>query len=393
MNADEIKLIKRERAEINPELLQKFDCDTAESVNAFHRTFPEYTETPLVSLADFAAENGVSSVYIKDESFRFGLNAFKVLGSSYAVGRLLAEKLNIPADELSFARLTSPEIREKLKNVTFISATDGNHGRGLAWTAARLGAKSVILMPKGSARERLENIRALGAEAYITDLNYDDTVRLAAKKADENGWIFVQDTAWDGYEEIPLRIMQGYITMGSELKNQLPEKPTHIFLQAGVGAMAGAMAGFFTNLYTEDKPKVIIVEPHNAACIYKTAEANDGKIHKVDGALETIMAGLSCGEPCSIGYKLICSCADYYISMPDEVAMLGMRLLAKPCNGDKTVVSGESGAAGFGMLAELLLNPEFTDVKDMLGIDENSIILCISTEGDTDKENYRRIVG
>ncbi|MBO5489307.1 MAG: diaminopropionate ammonia-lyase, partial [Eubacterium sp.] len=237
---------------------KKFTKAEAEKARRFHQSFPEYVPTPLVSLDSLAKLVGVGGIYVKDESFRFGLNAFKGLGGSYCIGNYVAQKLGMDIGELTYEYLVSAEVKEKLGKITFITATDGNHGRGIAWTANRLGQGCVVLMPKGSASERLENIRALGAEAWITDVNYDDTVRIAKELADKNDWVLVQDTAWDGYEEIPGWIMQGYMTMGCEIVEQIEHagaaagagvpaqenaaiRPTHIFLQAGVGAMAGTM--------------------------------------------------------------------------------------------------------------------------------------------------------
>ena len=372
--------------------LSAFSLQEAQKARAFHPGFSQYTQTPLTSLPGLAKAVGVESIRIKDESYRFGLNAFKVLGGSYALGRYIARTLGEDIKDLPAQRILSEEIRRKLGQLTFVTATDGNHGRGVAWTANQLGQKSVVYMPKGSAQERLDNIRAEGSDASITDLNYDDAVRLAHKHAREYGWVMVQDTAWEGYTDIPLWIMQGYTTMGAEMAEQLPEPPTHLFLQAGVGSMAGAMAGFFTALYGEKKPRIIIVEPNKADCLFRTAKAADGTLHNVTGDMDTIMAGLACGEPCSIGWEVLKSCADGFLTVPESAAADGMRILAAPCRGDDPVVSGESGAAAFGAAMNLLLDPNLREMKEQLGLDEHSRLLFISTEGDTDKENYRRIV-
>jgi diaminopropionate ammonia-lyase len=290
--------------------------------------------------------------------------------------------------------MTSPEIREKLGEITFVTATDGNHGRGVAWTANRLKQKSVVYMPKGSAEERLRNIQALGSDASITDLNYDDAVRLANEGAEKYGWVMVQDTAWEGYEDIPGWIMEGYTTMAAEAVEQLKgEKPTHIFLQAGVGAMSGGITGFFASLYGDaERPIITIVEPNKADCIYRTAKADDGRLHFVKGDMHTIMAGLACGEPCTIGWNVLHDHADNFVSMPDYVAAKGMRVLGNPMQGDPRVISGESGAATMGFVAEVLQNESLNELREQLQLDENSRILCFSTEGDTDRANYRRIV-
>ncbi|MBQ5327464.1 MAG: diaminopropionate ammonia-lyase, partial [Oscillospiraceae bacterium] len=292
--------------------------------------------------------------------------------------------------DMSYAKLISDEMKTKTGEITFVTATDGNHGRGIAWTASRIRQNAVVYMPKGSAQERLENIRKLGAHAEITELNYDDTVRFAQKQADEKGWVLVQDTAWEDYEEIPLCIMQGYMTMANEAVQQLGEtKPTHIFLQAGVGAMSGALTAFFRNIYGFE-PKIVIVELEKADCIYRTASADDGKLHTVTGDLDTIMAGLACGEPCTIGWELLKYGADAFISAEDTAAAYGMRILGNPDDSDDRVISGESGAATFGALCEILRSNK--EMKEKLGLNEDSVVLCFSTEGATDTENYRNIV-
>ena len=251
-------------------------------------------------------------------------------------------------------------------------------------------------MPKGSAAERLANIRAEGADASITDLNYDDAVRLANRQAGEKGWVMVQDTPWEGYTDIPLWIMQGYTTMGYEIVQQLEamgaEKPTHVFLQAGVGSMAGAMTGFLTSYYGEDRPFITVVEPNKADCVFRTAEANDGKLHFVTGEMNTIMAGLACGEPCTIGWEVLKNCADAFISCPDYAAADGMRILAAPVRGDQPIVSGESGAATTGCVANILLREGLHELREKLHLDASSRVLFISTEGDTDRDNYRKVV-
>lgn len=364
----------------------------AEKVRNFHKTIPGYEPTPLADLSHLARRLGIASLHVKDESYRFGLNAFKGLGGSFCLARYIGEKLGLAPEELTFEKLTSPDIHDKIKDLVFVTATDGNHGRGIAWTAHELGVKSVVYMPKGSAQERLLNIRALGSDASITDLNYDDAVRYAKKMADEKGWVLVQDTAWEGYETIPSWIMQGYMTMALEAVEALPQAPTHVFLQAGVGAMSGAVTGFLANYYGDKRPVITIVEPDQADCIFRTAKAGDGRLHNVTGSLHTIMAGLACGEPCTIGWAELGTYASHFISMPDYVAAKGMRVLGNPLPGDDKVISGESGAATTGFVAEVLMNPALAELKAALGLGPDSRILCFSTEGDTDKENYRKIV-
>lgn len=366
--------------------------EVAEKAHGFHSSFPMYQKTPLNELKNTAQALGLGTVYIKDESYRFGLNAFKVLGGSYAIGNYIANKLGTDIRELPYEKMVSKEVRAKLGELTFVTATDGNHGRGVAWTANQLKQRSVVYMPKGSSTERLANIQAEGSDASITDLNYDDAVRLANQKAEENAWIMLQDTAWEGYEEIPTWIMQGYSTMSYEVYHELTERPTHIFLQAGVGSMAGAITGFFSSLYGEDRPIITVVEPNKADCLFRTAQANDGKRHCVTGKMDTIMAGLACGEPCSIAWEVLKDYADHFISCPDYVAAKGMRILGNPIRGNEHIISGESGAAPFGCVAEIMTNPMCKHIKDELQLNENSRVLFFSTEGATDQENYRAVV-
>ncbi len=390
------RYILRRRGAKPPVSVQATSLQTAQTVQKFHAGFPGYAFTPLQKLDALAKELGVGRVYVKDESSRFGLNAFKALGGGFAIGSYLASKLGKPIGELSLEELTSEPVRRQLGEITFVTATDGNHGRGVAWMANKLRQKAVVYMPKGSSQERLDNIRKENAEASITDMNYDGAVHLAEKNAEQYGWVLMQDTAWDGYEEIPTWIMQGYMTLAYEIYRQLEEmgeeKPTHLILQAGVGSFASSVLGFFTALYGPDRPVTIIVEPTNADCLYQSALANDDKVHFVTGDMETIMAGLACGEPSTISYQIINAYADAFVTCPDEVAAEGMRILAAPLGGDAKIVSGESGAVPAGLLREIMRSSDLAELKDKLGFDENSRVLLISTEGDTDKENYRRIV-
>lgn len=385
--------IDRKHSSLNKKYQKIFSKECAEQVQNFHKSIPGYEPTPLAVLNDLATALNVQGIYVKDESKRFGLNAFKALGGSYAIGSYLAQCLGRPISELPYTVMTSEQVRQTIGNVTFVTATDGNHGRGVAWTAHCLGQKSVIYMPKGTATERLENICKLGADASILDLGYDDCVRKAKADSEKNGWILVQDTSFPGYDEIPVWIMQGYMTMAYEALQQLGEIiPTHVFLQAGVGSMAGAVAAFLASYYGEKCPKIIVVEPHTADCFALTAKANDGTLHAVTGEMRTMMAGLACGEVNPIAWDILGSLACSFVSMPDIVAADGMRCLAHPINADPVVISGESGASAFGYVLDVLQKEELAEIKTTLGLHSDSVVLCFSTEGDTDQENYRKIV-
>ena len=365
--------------------------ETVADTMRFHASFPQYAPTPLRDLRHLAEAVGVHRMFVKDESFRFGLNAFKVLGSSYAMGRYLARRAGLNGSDTTYEKLTSKAFRDACGDITFITATDGNHGRGVAWTAHELGQRSVVYMPKGSRPERLENIRAAGAEAFITDLKYDDVVRMASKQAEENGWVLVQDTAWPGYEEIPGWIITGYGTMAAEIVEELPEPPTHVFLQAGVGSMAAGVAAVLKNAYPENPPTIIVVEPTTADCFYRSAAADDGKRHFAEGDMKTIMAGLACGEPCSLAWDILTHTSDFALTCEDFTAANAMRILGAPLGDDPRIISGESGASGVGAALALLCRLENKEMAAEIGIGKDSNVLCISTEGATDRERYKDI--
>ncbi|NTU59600.1 MAG: diaminopropionate ammonia-lyase [Deltaproteobacteria bacterium] len=368
----------------------------ARAARRFHMTVKGYEATPLAALPTLAKRLGVKGVFVKDESYRFGLNAFKVLGGSYAIAKVVCQKLGRRLEDTSFDELRSPEVQAKIKDVTFTTATDGNHGRGVAWAAAQLGVKAVIYLPKGSAQRRVDAILETGQEAHVLDVNYDDAVRYSLARAQENGWTIIQDTAWEGYDDIPRWIMQGYATMADEASDQLRlfgvERPTHVFLQAGVGSMSGAVAGYFVNQFPACPPKTVVVEPENAACIFLSAQLGDGEPHNVGGDLQTVMAGLACGEPNPIGWEILRDFSTSFVSCPDYVAGRGVRLLANPLPGDTRVTSGESGAVGPGLLSLLMERPELDAARRQMGLDETSVVLFFSTEGDTDPVSFRRVL-
>jgi len=365
------------------------------AVRSFHRQLPDYTPTPLVNLKKLAHAWGLRDILVKDESHRFGLKAFKVLGGSYAVARLVCRELGRTLEETPFSQIISREVREKMGKITLTTATDGNHGRGIAWAAEQLGQKAVIYMPKGSADARVANIRAHGAEVRVTDLNFDDTVKLARRTGEENGWHIVQDTAWEGYTDIPLWVMQGYLTMCAEAAEQLQARntlPTHIFIQAGVGTLAGSVVGYLSQVYNQSRPGFIVMEPRQAACIFASVAAGDGRPHAVKGDLNTIMAGLACGDPNPMSWEILRDIPFGYVSCDDFVAANGIRILANPLPGDPMVESGESGSVGPGLLDLLVNHPDYADLKTRLEIGPDSSILFFNTEGATDPGNYRNIL-
>ena len=376
-------------------LPEEFGEEVARRVQGFHKQLAGYRPTELRPLSKLAAAWNLGGIYVKDESCRFGLAAFKVLGGSHAIARLICQKLQIDPIQTPYFYLISDEVRRRLGPMTFTTATDGNHGRGVAWAAEQLRQDAVIYMPKGSSPARVEAIRSHGAQVVVTDLNYDDAVRLADRMAKEKGWYLVQDTSWPGYEEIPLWIMQGYLTMVVEAVDQLADQdlqPTHVFIQAGVGAMAAAVVGYLVNRFSAQPPRCIIMEPTNAACIFKSAEAGEGEACAVAGELTTIMAGLACGEPNLLGWPILRDFASGYASLADWVAADGMRILANPLSGDPPVAAGESGAVGIGMLDLLANVPALAEVQQALKLGPAARVLVFNTEGATDPLSYRQIL-
>lgn len=371
-------------------LLNYFTHDEAVKAASFHKSFPGYKATPLVNLCDLANRLNVKNIWLKDESKRFSLNAFKVLGASYAVAAYLKNKFAIE-DDLTFSIFSNESIRNKLKEITLVTATDGNHGRGVAWTAQQLGCKCVVYMPKDSTQNRLNNIKSYGAEAIIINGSYDDAVNLAKENSIKRGWLLVQDSSWDGYETIPLWIMRGYLTMLHEIFNeQLLEKPTHVFVQCGNGTFPASALGYLVNRFKEEKAIFSVVEPIDAACVYESAASANREPISLTNEMNTIMAGLACGTPAKLAWNILNKYSDFFIRCADGAAIKGMRLLAETKFNDSHIISGESGAVTAGLL--YYLKTGFPDYCSLLSLDENSKILLISTEGDTDPDVYNKII-
>ncbi len=368
-----------------------FNRQNSRPIQRFHQRIGGYSATPLVTLNKLAKLLGIKAVLVKDESQRFGLNAFKVLGGSYALGQLLAEKLDIDINEINFKTVASllPQ------PMTFATATAGNHGTGVAWAAREMSQQAVVYMPKGASQASVDRIRNLGAKCIVTDVNYDDTVRLANQTAQQNNWQLVQDTAWPGYEKIPTWISQGYMTMAAEAHQQLDAlhiTPSHIFLQAGVGAMAGGVLGYFASAYGADNFTCVITEPDQADCIYRSGTSADGKMQVVSGELNSIMAGLACGEPNPVTWPILRDCSHFFASVSDDIAATGMRVLANPIGSDKTIISGESGAISLGLLFALSQCDNGTELAKDIGLNSESVVLVFSSEGDTNQQRYQDIV-
>jgi diaminopropionate ammonia-lyase len=339
---------------------------------------------------------GIGGLWVKDEAVRLSLNSFKVLGGSFAIYRYLQGRLGRPGSEITFGELTSAEVRERLGPITFATATDGNHGRGVAWAASVLRQKSVIYVHSRTSSARVNAIRGYGAEVEIVDGTYDDAVRKVNRDAQKNGWQVISDTSWEGYEEIPTWIMQGYTTLFSEAQEQLAaqglEKPSHVLIQGGVGALAASGVGFYQRLFGSEAPKYVVVEPTRAACLLESARIGDGQPHGFEGDLGTIMAGLACGEPSPVAWRLLWSYADVFTAVPDYVSAKGMRVFGVPLRGDPGVISGESGAVTLGALMYLLESSVGEPLKRHLGLGSDSQVLLVNTESNTDPDYFRQVV-
>ncbi len=322
-----------------------------------------YAPTRLVSLDAVARAAGVAHVFYKDESARFGLGSFKALGGAYAVLRQLR----------SAGRPAS--------GIVVTCATDGNHGRSVAWGAQRFGCKCVIYVHETVSRGRADAIAAYGAEIRRVPGTYDDAVRQAARDAAANGWIVVSDTSYPGYTDIPRDVMQGYAVMVDEAQAQVDAPPTHVFIQAGVGGLAAAVCGHLWETLGERRPRIVVVEPDRAACLFESARV--GHAANIGGALDTAMAGLACGETSLLAWDILEEGAQDFMTVTDEAAFACMRMLAPQ------VVAGESAVAGMAGLMAAATRP---DLAETLGLDRSSRVLLFGSEGDTDPELYRKIV-
>jgi diaminopropionate ammonia-lyase len=360
---------------------------------AFYRSLPDYRPTPLAALDRLAARLGLGGIWVKDEGRRFGLKAFKAMGAAYGLCRALAARLKIAAAPLTLSVLTDPGLAVRTGQITCITATDGNHGRAVAWAAQRLGCRAVVYMPRGTVQARIDNIRMFGAAVEVVDGTYDQAVAMAAESAEKNDWLLIQDTVGESCEQVPRWIMDGYRIIARECLQALDgDLPTHVILQAGVGSFAAAIQTELTASPGPRRPHTTVVEPARAACFYQSALAGDGRPRRVEGDLNTIMAGLACGVPNPVAWEILRSGAGLFVACDDRVARRGMRVLGNPLEGDPAVISGESGAVGLGLIYEAMTDPRLADLRQAMGLNHGSKVLVFSTEADTDPVMYRRVV-
>ena len=347
-------------------------------------SWPGYAPTPLRDLPEIARAAGVGVVRLKDEAPRFGLGSFKALGGAYAVANLLRDELARRGVALSAssADLLAGTWREATAGITVTSATDGNHGRSVAWGAQRFGCRAVIFVHETVSQSRIDAIAAYGAEVRVVPGTYDDAVRETDRMAKAEGWQVVSDTSWPGYTEVPRDVMQGYRLMADEALDQWePPSPTHVFIQGGVGG-AAASVSVQMRARISPAPALVVVEPEHAACLLASAET--GALTAVPGNLDTLMAGLACGEPSLLAWQELDRAVAAFMSIPDAAAVDCMKLLAK-----QGIVAGESGVAG---LAGFLLAAADPAARETLGLGPDSRVLLFSTEGATDPALYEQLV-
>ncbi len=354
------------------------------------RGWPGYVPTPLRRLEGLAAAAGLEQLWYKDEASRFGLGSFKALGGAYAVSRMLVAAVHAQTGETATTEdLLAGRYRTITEQVTVTCATDGNHGRSVAWGAQQFGCRCVIYIHATVSAGREAAIARFGATVVRTAGNYDASVREASAAAARNGWIVVSDTSYPGYMDIPRHVMEGYVVMAEEAIEQLAgEVPTHVFIPGGVGGFAAAVVATFWRRYGAGRPRMVVVEPDQAACICASAAA--GEPTPVAGELDTIMAGLACGEVSLLAWEILAEGMDDVLVLPDAAAEDCMRLLAAGTANDPPVVAGESAVAG---LAGVLAARDDPVVWKALGLDTGARVLLFGSEGATDPEVYRRIVG
>lgn len=353
--------------------------------------WPGYAPTPQYALPGLARQLGLGALSYKDESRRFGLKSFKALGGAYAVLRLLAQAVAqhtggppAPASEILSGRW-----RALLSGQTVTCATDGNHGRSVAWGAQMFGCHCVIYIHATVSEGRRAAIARFDAEVVRIDGNYDDSVRHADAQAKAHGWTVVSDTTYEGYRDIPVDVMHGYGVLSREIIAQVGDPPpTHVFVQAGVGAFAASVAAAFWLAWGERRPRLVVVEPIEADCHLQSARA--GRPVVVTGAFDTVMAGLACGEVSPAAWEIVSAAAGVFVALDDRYALDAVRTFADPVKGDPPIVSGETGAAG---LAALLAARQHAPLRKLLELDATSRVLLLGSEGDTDPEIYRRITG
>jgi len=349
-------------------------------------SWPNYQASDLHLLESMAKEANIAQIYYKDESTRFGLKSFKALGGAYAVTRFLQEHLSLlNGKEPSMSDLLSGHYKEQLKDVVVSCATDGNHGRSVAWGAQMFGCQCIIYIHRDVSVGRQSAMEAYAAKVIRITGNYDESVRQAAVDAKKYDRAIISDTSYEGYTKVPANVALGYTVMLSETVTQLNGQiPTHVFIQAGVGGLAAAVCGYFWDLWGDKRPRFVVVEPEAANCLQESAKA--GELQVVEGDLDTLMAGLACGEVSHIAWEILDKGADDFITLSEDAVAPCMRALEQHT---PSIEAGESAVAG---LAACIVGAQNAKWRLALGLDEHSKVLVLGTEGATDPELYQELV-
>jgi diaminopropionate ammonia-lyase len=356
-----------------------------EGPRRLHATMPGYEPTPLRAAPEAAARLGVGQVLVKDESARLGLPSFKVLGASWAVYRALLDRLGLASGEVGgFDGLKRATGSLSGDAFTLSAATDGNHGHAVARIAALLGFAARIYVPANTVQARIDAIAAEGATVTVVDGGYQDAVARSARDAGER-CLVISDTSWEGYEEVPAWVIEGYSTILAEIEEALTARPDVVVIPVGVGALAAAVIGHFWGA-PERRPRLVGVEPTSAACVLESVAA--GRVSTLEHEQNSIMAGLNCATPSLVAWPLVSEGIDVYLAVPDERVPEAMRLLARD-----GIVAGETGAAGLAGMLALADEPSLQAARGELRLGPDTSVLLLCTEGATDPDAYRRLVG
>ena len=362
---------KRPAVKLNRKFNEIYKSD---EMRRFHRRLRCYSPTPLISLPKLAKNLGIKELLVKDESKRFRINTFKSLGASYAIAKVISQR--------------------KKEKLIFCTATDGNHGRSVAWAARNSRQKSVVYVPKYTTEQRIKNIKKHGAEVIIVDGDYDEAVATAREESKKKGYVLIQDNSWEGYTDIPMYIAAGYKTMMTEMENSIhpPEAPLvdFVFLQVGNGTWASSMVAYYRNRYPRKMPTLISVEPAECDCIMESFR--NGTFSKTKKSQETIMTGLRCGTPAMLAWDILKDGIDVFLSIPDTYGIKAMHDFYYPFKTDKQIFAGESGAAGLAGLIAMACDPALQGLKKEIGLNDESRVLVFVTEGVTDSEVFEELI-
>ena len=362
--------------------------DTQHAINEIS-VWQGYQPTPLYSLKNLATDAGLKHIYYKDESERFGLGSFKALGGAYGVLKFVHNKLEEKLEkDIKIEEVRDGKYTDLTQNYTVVTATDGNHGRSVAYGAGLFGCRCQIYIHAKVSPGRKKAMENLGAKVIRVDGNYDDSLRVCIDDAETNNWQIISDTSYEGYTEYPRHIMAGYTVLAQEIADQLDDsrRPTHVFMQAGVGGFAASMCAYFWERFGHQNIKFVVVEPKLAPCLIESAKA--GELTVFDIKEETMMAGLSCGEPSLLAWNILINAVNHFMTVSDNMVPELMRLMAHGTGGDPAIEAGESAVGGLAGLLEVVHDEGMTK---KLALNSDSVVLLFGTEGATDPDIYKAI--